>query len=202
MIYLKKFDYHNISRGERKKAETANGRSLLRTAVLNEFEINTDKLTIVTAEHGKPYFSERQDIFFNISHSGDYVAAAVGKSEIGVDVQIVRSVKDNLIQKLCNNNEKEFIQSAVDKNKAFITLWALKESYIKAIGMGMSFPMSEINFNLRDFNGELEGSFSNQTGRFYVRDCGEFVLAACALGEDTLRTNFDAGGKVTYTRKH
>lgn len=183
LIYISRFNYDDLKRGERKKFETANGRYLLREAVRREFGVDSGLFTIEKGEHGKPFFAERDDIFFNISHSGELVAVGVGKCPVGVDVQVVRRVKDSLINKLCNYNEKEFILESTDKDRAFITLWALKESYIKAIGLGMSYPMSEINFDIRNFYGEAEGEFSNRSGRYYVKDYGDFVLAACALGE-------------------
>ncbi len=183
MIYIKKYDYSNLKHGERKKSETVNGRELLKTAVLREFGVDSDTLTIAKGEHGKPYFSDREDIFFNISHSGDFVAVAVGECSLGIDIQVVRSVRERMIDKLCNNDEKQFISNCFDKDKAFIILWSLKESYIKAIGKGMSFSMSDINFKLEYFKDEAEGGFSNRSGRYFVRDYGEFVLAVCALGE-------------------
>ena len=183
MIYIKKYDYSNLKHGERKKAETANGRELLKTAVLREFRVDSNTLIIEKGEHGKPYFSDREDIFFNISHSGNFVAAAVGECPIGIDIQVVQNVRERMIDKLCNDDEKQFISNCPDKDKSFIILWSLKESYIKAIGKGMSFPMSDINFKLEYFKDEAKGEFSNRSGRYLVRDYGEFVLAVCALGE-------------------
>lgn len=183
MIYIKKFDYMGLVAGQRKKAETANGRELLRTAVQTECGINTDTLTIEKGKYGKPYFSELKDIYFNISHSGEFVAAALGSSEVGVDIQTVRSVRDGLIEKLCDERERQFVQSSSDRDKAFITLWTLKESYIKAIGKGLSFPMNEVNFNLDGFCGEAQGKLSNREGSFFVKDFGEYVLAVCFLDE-------------------
>ena len=183
MIYLRKFDYGAAARGERKKNETLNGRVLLKDAVFNEYGVSTDDLDIENSEHGKPYFVQRRDIHFNISHSGCYVAAAVGEYPLGVDVQIVREVKQSLIEKLCDDNEKRFIEQSGDKDKAFITLWALKESYIKAIGRGMSYPMNRIHFDIKNFDTEAFGEFSDCEGYYYVRAFEDFVLAVCVLGD-------------------
>ncbi len=182
VIYVKRFDYNAVQRGEKKKLETLNGRELLKYAVFNEYGLNTDELEIKKTEHGKPYFAQRSDIHFNISHSGSYAAAAVGKYPLGVDVQVVRKVKPSLIEKLCDENEKRFIELSGDKDKAFITLWALKESYVKAIGKGLSFPLSRINFILQQFDGETFGMFSNCEGSYYVKVYEDFVLAVCSLG--------------------
>lgn len=186
MIYLDKFDYSDLKRGERKTAETGNGRALLKKAVSEIYGIDTDTMTIKKGEHGKPYFEERQDIYFNISHSGDYVAVMVGDSPLGVDIQTIRPVKERMIEKICSEEEKSFVYNSLDKDRAFITLWTLKESYIKAIGTGMSFPMSGINFDLSRLNQNGTGEISNQSGVYLVRDFGEFVLSACAFEKEKI----------------
>ena len=38
-------------------------------------------------EHGKPYLEDRQGIYVNWSHSGDYVICAVADREVGIDLQ-------------------------------------------------------------------------------------------------------------------
>ncbi len=180
IVYLQRYDYSGISRGERKKAESGNGMELLRYAVKDVYAADLSTLDMRRGKHGKPYFAG-SDIQFNISHSGDFAAAAVSAYPVGVDVQVTRSIKEGLIRKLCRGKELDYIAAATDKSRAFIHLWALKESYIKAIGMGMAFPMDEINFDILGFDGELQGRLSNCEGRYFLRDFGEFTLAVCSL---------------------
>ncbi len=180
-IYLQKYDYSGVLRGQRKKLESRNGLSLLDHAVKDEYGLDLTSLEIERGIHGKPYFKDRRDICFNISHSGDYAAAALCSREVGVDIQVFRHIKDNVINKLCRGAELEYIGSSPDRDRAFIMLWALKESYIKATGDGMTFPMSEVNFDIRGFDGELVGRVSNREGLYLLRDCGSFALAACVL---------------------
>ncbi len=181
MIYTERFDYTGKVRGERKKAETANGRTLLKKAVLKEYGIDTSAMTIEFGDYGKPYFAERPDIHFSISHSGEYAAVVLSESEVGIDIQKVVEIKHGLVEKLCDEHEQRYVSDSPDKDKAFITLWTLKESYIKAIGMGMSFPMDKINFRLESFSGELRGRMSNREGMYYVKDLGEYIMAVCYI---------------------
>ena len=184
-VYIKEFDYGSAVRGERKSAESVNGLSVLNYALQKEFGENLSHFTIAKGMHGKPYFTD-SDILFNISHSGNYAAAAVSSIPIGVDVQIVRPVKDNIIAKLCRGKELEYIdKSGDDKSRAFIRLWTLKESYIKATGDGMTFPMDEINFDISDFDDSVFGRVSNREGVYFLRDYNDFVLAVCCLSDKT-----------------
>lgn len=179
-IYIQKYDYTDVLRGQRKQRETANGRALLSYAVSDTYGISADSLVIKTGEHGKPYF-DGCTVQFNISHSGDYAAAAVCDLPVGIDIQCMRRVKDKMIERLCSSEELEYISSAGDKDRAFIRLWALKESYIKAIGMGMAFPMDKINFDIRGTSDTISGRISNREGLYYMTDCGDYAFAACVL---------------------
>ena len=59
------------------------GAGLLIELIKKKYNINSNP---VIDKFGKPYF-ENSDIYFNISHSGNYVVAAVSEHEIGVDIQ-------------------------------------------------------------------------------------------------------------------
>jgi hypothetical protein len=76
---------------------------------------------------GKPYFPDRRDIFFSLSHTKTHVLAAVSDDEIGVDVETRRDIKPALASRVCT--EAELAQFD------FLDLWVLKESYVKLLGM-------------------------------------------------------------------
>ncbi len=185
-IYVDKFDLDNIPRGEKKRAESECGMKVLAFACKDAYGTDIRTLAIEHGSHGKPYFPDRPALHFNISHSGNYAAAAVCGYPVGVDVQVVRSVRENVIEKLCRGAELEYLsgfKNDSERARAFIRLWALKESYVKAIGLGMSFPMDKITFDIRAFDPDrpLSGRLSDSEGIFCLRDCGDFVLAACVL---------------------
>lgn len=184
MIYINKYDYSGKQRGERKKAETENGRQLLRYAVKKEWGLDTELMHILCKDYGKPFFQDVSGVEFNISHSGDYVAVMLADTPVGVDIQTVRSVKERVINKVCNDYEKKFVFDSEDINRAFIRLWTLKESYVKAIGRGMTFSMSNVNFDVKNYSDEFFGKFSNRSGVFFTKDFGSYILSACVLSED------------------
>ena len=45
---------------------------------------------IEKGEHGKPFFPEHPEIFFNISHCRGLVVCGFSDSEIGVDAELIR----------------------------------------------------------------------------------------------------------------
>ena len=91
----------------------------------------------VTA-HGKPYFPARPDFHYSISHSGDWVACAVGTMPLGVDIQEERPVRPAVFRAL-SLAEQAYL-STLDPSarfSAFFDIWCLKEAYTKAIGLGL-----------------------------------------------------------------
>ena len=183
MIFVRKFDYVNLSRGEKKIAESKNGRRLLRFAVKAEHGVNLEYREIKKGEYGKPFLEKYPDIQFSISHSGSLVAVMLSRFECGVDIQKIKEVKQGVVRKICNDDELRFIENSTDKDRAFITLWALKESYVKAIGKGLSFSLAKVNFRIDTECGEITDIHCSQKGSFYVKNFEEYILAACTLDE-------------------
>lgn len=101
-----------------------------------------------------------EDFQFNISHSGDYCVLAADSqvTKLGVDVMKVeysggmQRLEDffRIMKKQFSDDEWKYIRMAdlSNENKLarFIRLWSLKESYVKAEGSGITFPLSKISF--------------------------------------------------------
>ena len=50
-------------------------------------------------ENGKPYLAEGQGIYFNLSHSGEYVACAVSGEEVGCDIELISGQKPDIARR-------------------------------------------------------------------------------------------------------
>ena len=64
-----------------------------------------------------------------------------------------------------------------DKNKAFFRIWTLKESYIKNIGKGLSFPMKNIEFDLSDIKNIKS---SDDTKQFFQCMIDNYMISVCS----------------------
>lgn len=102
---------------------------------------NKKAVTICYGANGKPVFEGRMQedfrSYFNLSHSGNYVAAAFAKQEVGVDIEILQHGKRRIAERFFSEKEKEFLKDNWD-DSLFTKLWTRKESYIKADGRGMA----------------------------------------------------------------
>ena len=81
---------------------------------------------------GKPYFLSNREIFFNISHSSNYVACVIGDRPVGIDIEKARKGRQNLAKRFFDISEAEWIKEC-DSDQRFFRIWTLKEAYGKAI---------------------------------------------------------------------
>ena len=88
-------------------------------------------------KHGKPYMTNYEGIYFNISHCNEAVAVAVSDHEVGIDVEGRRKFSDGLLQRAFNDEEQAIIHSSDDNQKEFACLWTRKEAWFKYTGTGI-----------------------------------------------------------------
>lgn len=87
---------------------------------------------------GKPYLVSG-DAFFNISHSGDIAVCAVGKTEVGADVELIRRpFPQNVARRVFSDSELRDAASAEDGDAYLTYLWTLHEAYVKMTGVGVA----------------------------------------------------------------
>jgi len=77
--------------------------------------------------------------FFNLSHSGKLAVCVVGDCEVGVDVELVAPIKENLIEACCTASELALLQQFPEKKEELFTaFWTKKESAAKLTHEGLS----------------------------------------------------------------
>lgn len=92
-------------------------------------------------KHGKPYLSD-YPLFIGISHSGDYAVCVVSDTEVGIDIQKIRTADLRIAKRHFTNEECEYIGN---DELRFFELWSKKESYLKAIGTGLTVPLNSFS---------------------------------------------------------
>jgi 4'-phosphopantetheinyl transferase len=90
---------------------------------------------------------------FNISHSGSMVALAFCSDRpVGVDIEKVHSFEDfqQIAKDSFTHQEYELIQDHHNKDRltAFFRCWTRKESFVKALGKGLSIPLNAFDTSL------------------------------------------------------
>lgn len=129
----------------RKDQNLSLGAGILISRGLEKFGLNESEMEIRPGSHGKPYFANAPGIFFNVSHSGSMAAAAFSEKEIGCDIEKIACHDISIAERFFTRKEVAFIVSAGDDAQLqarFVRIWTLKESIIKAAGLGLSLPLN------------------------------------------------------------
>jgi len=150
-------------------------------------------IEVKKGKNGKPYY-KTCEIFFNISHAGDYVVMAISTSEIGIDIEPNTNIDfDDLLELFHPEEQKQVMLG----NLSFHELWCAKEAYLKYIGDGFS-------------NG-LDNCFILNNDRMTVNDCkgkriscnlqkiniiDKYTIFICCREEDA-KINFEMINKTT-----
>lgn len=112
------------------------------------------------SKHGKPYFSPNRGIHFNLSHSGQYIVCALCNKPVGIDVERKRKADLRIAERYFTPTERHWILGAVgdEQNQRFITMWTIKEAYLKCTGRGLTQSLGSFSVNCFDNGFLLEGS--------------------------------------------
>ena len=162
-----------------KKEQHTHAHKLLREC-LKRFGVDYSESTpIIKGKHGKPSLAEHPEIQYNLSHGDGIAACIVGEKECGIDCERVRTYHVNVVKKVFSEAEKALIENMEESEKdlLFFRLWTLKESYIKALGTGLSYPLTKAEFIL-----DGDEIFVHPEGfrfRQYILQKGKFVVSVC-----------------------
>lgn len=104
---------------------------------------SADPTMLYRTEKGKLYIPG--NFFFNVSHAGIYVVFSIGRSENGIDIE-KSDIYDIDIAKLFFTWSE--YQDILENDARFSRYWTLKESYLKAIGCGLTLPLNSFEIIL------------------------------------------------------
>lgn len=137
------------------------GKLLMRKFVNEYTDLPYDKIVFIKDEHNKPVLKDNSTISFNVSHQGSYtvLAGEIRDVRLGVDVMALEYTGGKSLSeffRIMNSNFslaewKEIRGSASEKSETeqismFCRHWALKESYVKALGVGIVVDLRSIDF--------------------------------------------------------
>ena len=194
-IYLERYE---APLGKKKRElEHELGKKLLLIGLKDLYGISfesQDQPVIVKGEHGKPYLKDFPHINYNISHTDGLVACGIGDRQLGIDVERIRPFRNTILRKVFSDAEKRHMDEIPESERSqyFFLVWTLKESYLKASGLGITVPLTTISFEWKK-----EASF------YQTMLKGDYVLSICTLGDEKINPGqnlvFSAGAESLLT---
>lgn len=136
-------------------------RALVRTTLSRYANAAPEAWQFQSNAYGRPEILRPplpSNLRFNLSHTRSLAACAVAwNCELGVDVEAIdrRNSGMQIAQRFFAPAEVDELISfpPADQPTRFFDYWTLKESYIKARGMGLAIPLDQFSFCLRGGSG-------------------------------------------------
>ncbi len=160
--YLRLLSRDEIQRAKKFKFQIDRERYIIARAILRILlgkytDQNPTNIRFKYTSYGKPYIENKNNLKFNISHSGDKAVFGFNlNNEVGIDIEKLKGDFDvlELAQNFFSKTEIAALkQIPKDQlSRAFYRCWTRKEAFIKAKGSGLSFPLNKFAVSLDDDN--------------------------------------------------
>ncbi|MGN0580185.1 MAG: 4'-phosphopantetheinyl transferase family protein [Ruminococcus sp.] len=135
---------------------------------------------LVRNKYGKPSLETGCGVHFSLTHAEGIAACVTSPFECGIDAEPVKKYRPNVVRRAFSRSEQEQLEALDSEDERillFTRLWTLKEAYVKALGIGISYPLAEAEFDLSD--GSIRTPIQDFTFRNYLV-CGErFSVSVC-----------------------
>ena len=159
--FQRKFPQGRLTSGPaaERRRQSAGAWALLEQVLRREYALELAALEIGETVHKKPVCISCPPLFFNLSHCDGLAACIVADRPVGVDCETVRPFSKGVMERVCSPAEQGGILTAQEPEQAFYQHWTLKESFVKAVGTGLSFSLrrAAFLFNEKDICLRLEG---------------------------------------------
>ncbi|UWX56077.1 hypothetical protein NYZ99_07150 [Maribacter litopenaei] len=68
-------------------------RSFLKILLAKEIGLNATEVKIEKNSFDKPYLPSHPSLYFNISHSGDFILIIIGDKKVGIDIEKINHTR-------------------------------------------------------------------------------------------------------------
>ena len=169
-------------------------RALVRTVLSRYADMPPHKWQFQTNEFGKPSVAQVDtNLHFNLSHTAGLIVLALARTpDLGVDVEnVLREAPLEVASSYFAASELADLHELgpSEQHMRFFALWTLKESYIKARGMGLSLPLDRFAFRMhqgKDISFETTCSIdlNPSAWQFWQWEmASSFLIALCSRAE-------------------
>lgn len=122
-------------------------RAMMRTILAHYLHEKPEHLDFAYNKQGKPMIAHHSRIEFNLAHSGELALLAVGQRyPMGIDLEFFSARPyEDIGKQLFSPSELNDLsrQEPGIKPLVFFQIWSQKEAFIKACGLGLSYPTEQ-----------------------------------------------------------
>ncbi|MBX5223045.1 4'-phosphopantetheinyl transferase family protein [Rhizobium sp. NLR8a] len=131
------------------------GRYLLRRMLSAHAGIPPGEVVLLADKHGRLTLDRRDAPQFSLANTDGLVAVAVasGSKCVGIDCEPADTeIEEAALETYCSADERRWLDDLPtrERPRAAVALWALKESHLKALGVGLGEDPRNITFSWVD----------------------------------------------------
>ena len=121
-------------------------RSFLKILLAEKIGIKANEVQIEKDSFDKPYLPSYPNLYFNLSHSGDYILIIIGDKKVGIDIEKINYTQNfsDILPTIFSKYEIDELLISSNKTLTFYKFWTRKEAILKAIGKGMNEDLKSI----------------------------------------------------------
>ncbi|MBQ9278662.1 MAG: 4'-phosphopantetheinyl transferase superfamily protein [Lachnospiraceae bacterium] len=178
------------------------------------YGLPSNEIIIDKGEHGKPYIQGKEELKYNISHSGDYVVLAYTMDKdiasVGIDVEKVKVRDDDMkvANRFFTKEEIDYISDGLecsDVDMRFYKIWTMKEAFLKLTGKGLglrldSFSVNpdELSISLTDNDVVGDGNLTKHENCNFGRDINNISYDMKVVDKHIISVCVDSDDDVIY----
>ena len=176
-------------------------RALLRTALSEYSSVPAAQWSFARDTFGRPRIADQHpdaaQISFNVSHTREVILLGITqRAALGVDIEALheRAAGLQLAERYFSAREAASVRAVPEslQQSRFLEYWTLKESYIKALGRGLTIPLNKFSFDRRDRGIALtaEAEVDRDPGRWrfwLLRPRADHLAAVCVESDNSAR---------------
>lgn len=155
------------------KVKTILSEILVRTIYCETKDKLNSQIIFDETEMGKPFIKNEENFKYNISHSGNRVVVVFDDEEIGVDIEDIKELNLDVVRSFSTDYEyeKTLQKSHQGRGEHIISIWVLKEAYVKYLGTGLNQDFQSFDVINKD---------NIKVGvNLYKKKMGEYILGIC-----------------------
>lgn len=148
------------------------GELMVRLEIMEDLHIKNEDIHFYYNSYGKPFLKGLKNYHFNISHSGEWVVCVFNQSPIDLEIAsrfFAKKEYDDLMER----REEERLSY-------FYDLWTVKESYIKALGKGLTIPLNSFSIDVQFNNICMFGMNNKEWGFQRYNIDPKYKMTVCA----------------------
>lgn len=194
--------YRSLSAGRQRKVDSylrmkdkklSLAAGLLLDCGLSAYGLRERETEMACGENGKPYLPAYPRIHLNLSYSENMAFAVFAETEVGCDIEKVQEADMELAERFLHPAEYACLarqEKGAPRDEAFCRLRTLKESFVKALGVGvmLPFPFFEVRI-LSDDRAEVCQKVDRAVYSFREYRLGRYCASVCFRERECFSVN-------------